>query len=43
MGITLLHFWICYLLIGAANRSVTYLLLNSNPDSRVAKFLAYAG
>lgn len=43
MGITLFHFGICFLLMGAFFRTVTYLLLSNNPDSRVGKFLAYAG
>lgn len=43
MGMTILHFWLLFLLVGAATRSVTYLILNNNPDSRVGKFFAYAG
>lgn len=42
MGISLIHTTIELLLIGAFIRTVTYMLLQNNPDSRVGKFLAYS-
>lgn len=42
MGISLIHTALEVLLLGAIIRTITYLLLNNNPDNRVGKFLAYS-
>jgi hypothetical protein len=42
MGISLIHTTLELLLIGAFIRTITYMLLERNPDNRLGKFLAYS-
>lgn len=42
MGISIIHITVVLLMVGAVIRTITYHLLQNNPDSRLGKFLAYS-